>query len=103
MSQETLATIWFILIFVLLGGSVGLLASAISLAVCWWCFGIVNGVAVSASWSRASEAAHPRTERDIRVAIDSGDELEVLGAAFNKMVADIADANSRFRDAERPI
>src|SRR5689334_17920598 len=42
-----------------------------SLAACEWCCGRINSVAVSASWSCPSEAAHPRTEHEATTQLDN--------------------------------
>lgn len=41
--------------------------------------------------------------RDIRVSIESGDELQVLGAAFNDMVTEIHDYTVRLEDMNRGL
>lgn len=42
-------------------------------------------------------------KRDIRVQISSGDELEILGGAFNKMVAELKDSYARLETMNRTL
>ena len=42
-------------------------------------------------------------QRDIRVAINSGDELEILGNAFNDMTAQLRDSYQRLEDMNRNL
>lgn len=42
-------------------------------------------------------------KRDIRVQISSGDELEILGGAFNKMVAELKDSYERLENMNRTL
>lgn len=41
--------------------------------------------------------------RDIRVSIDSGDELAMLGSAFNNMAAELQDQNARLEELNRAL
>jgi two-component system chemotaxis sensor kinase CheA len=94
-------------------GSRRALSMTVGLLVLLGIVAIVSGVQrsrrsalrITRPLTELTEAVNTLTsgKRDIRVQITSGDELEILGAAFNKMAAELQDSYARLESLNRTL